>query len=146
MALFLNELEREDGGDRVGASWDKKLLSPFLLSVFVFVSLPVPDNDGMVSVGNEEVLGFDGERSGERKFGMGMEDDKEAETRGAPGLDADADLDVLEFPRASAREEDLGFTGESGYLWISSGCIRPFRPMAFNYVLLHQLFSHFGAG
>lgn len=63
----------------------------------MFVFLFVLDNDGMVSVGKEEVLGFDGECLGEGKFGMGMEDDKEVEIRGVLGLDVDVDVDVFEF-------------------------------------------------
>lgn len=118
----------------------------------MLVPVPVSDSEGMVSVEKEEGIGFEGERRlGKEEFGMGIDDDRGTVVGGAPGLDADADahvvaiVDVLGFPRTSTREEGLRLTGESGYLWISSGCIRPFRPMAFNYILLRQLFPHFGA-
>lgn len=109
-----------------------------------------------MSVLEEEGVGFDEERfiGGERD-GSGMDDDRGAEVRGARVWDADADIvdamvvlveEVRWCPLTPTREAGLGLMGERGYLWISSGCIRPFRPMAFNYVPLRQLFSHFVVG
>lgn len=103
-----------------------------------------------MSVLEEQGLGFDDERLvGGEGDGSGMDDDRRAEVRGARGWDADADVvdamvalveEVRWCPRTPTREAGLGLMGERVYLWISSGCIRPFRPMAFNYVPLRQLF------
>lgn len=108
-------------------------------------SKPVPDSEGTVSVLEEEGIGFDDERlvGGERD-GSGMDDDRRVEVRGARGWDADADVvdamvvlvEMVRWcPRTPTPEGAVGLMGERGYLWISSGCIRPVRPMAFNYVL-----------